>query len=242
MKATGWLRGLQVTGTGIVSHAGAALVRALADNTGLTGGLSKALASDRLLVHDRGRVLADLACAIADGGEVISDFRVMGDQGELFGVVASVPTAWRTLDEIARGGERALGKVTAAVNAARRRAWAGIEARHGALPGIRVADKTLEGVTCIRLDAGVVTCHRPGRSGAELQGVRPVNPAAGLLRQHRRAAGRDAAPRLGGQQHRRGSPGGAGRRDHGAAAGVPAAADGHLRWRRGQPRPDRPPG
>ena len=86
-------------------------------------------------------MLAGLACAIADGGEVISDFRVMGDQAELFGLVASVPTAWRTLDEIAGGGERALGRVTAAVNAARRRAWAGIAARHGALPGVRVAER-----------------------------------------------------------------------------------------------------
>jgi hypothetical protein len=65
----------------------------------------------------------------------------MGDQAELFGLVASVPTAWRTLDEIAGGGERALGRVTAAVNAARRRAWAGIAARHGALPGVRVAER-----------------------------------------------------------------------------------------------------
>ena len=80
---------------------GLALLRALADRTGLTGGLSRALASRRLLVHDRGRVLADLACAIADGAEVISDFRVMADQQELFGPVASVPTAWRTLNEIA---------------------------------------------------------------------------------------------------------------------------------------------
>ncbi len=90
MKATGWLRGLEVTadGTGIVSHAGLVLLRALADKTGLTGGLSEALATDRLLVHDRGRVVADLACAIADGAEVISDFRVMGDQEELFGLVA----------------------------------------------------------------------------------------------------------------------------------------------------------
>ena len=59
-----------------MSHAGVALLRALADKSGLTAGLSKALASRRLLVHDRGRVLADLACAIADGAEVISDFRV----------------------------------------------------------------------------------------------------------------------------------------------------------------------
>ena len=48
------------------------------------------LATSRLLVHDRGRVLVDLACAIADGAEVISDFRVLGDQQELFGLVASV--------------------------------------------------------------------------------------------------------------------------------------------------------
>src|ERR1700733_11048250 len=54
-------------------------------------------AGPRPLVHDRGRVLADLACAIADGGEAISDFRVIGDQGELFGLAASVPTVWRTL-------------------------------------------------------------------------------------------------------------------------------------------------
>ena len=93
MKATGWLKGLQVTadGTGIVSHAGVVLLRALADNTGLTTRLSQALASDRLLVHDRGRVMAGLACAIADGAEVISDVRVMGDQEELFGLVAPVP-------------------------------------------------------------------------------------------------------------------------------------------------------
>jgi hypothetical protein len=36
-----------------VSHAGLALIRALADNTGLTGGLSQALADGRLLTHDR---------------------------------------------------------------------------------------------------------------------------------------------------------------------------------------------
>jgi len=161
VNSTGWLKGLRVTGggTGVVSHAGVTLIRALADNSGLTGGLSEALASRRLLVHDRGRVLADLACAIADGGEAISDFRVIGDQGELFGPAASVPTAWRTLSEVAAGGTRTAGRVTAAVNAARRTAWAAAAARHGALPGVRIADRVLAGVTCIRLDASVVTCH-----------------------------------------------------------------------------------
>lgn len=161
MNSTGWQRGLTVTGggTGVVSHAGVALIRSLADNTGLTAGLSAALAGDRLLTHDRGRVLADLACAIADGGEAVSDFRVIGDQGELFGPVASVPTVWRTLNEIASGGEAALGRVTKAVSAARRAAWAQAAARHGGLPGVRIADKRLEGVTCIRLDASIVICH-----------------------------------------------------------------------------------
>ena len=161
MQVTGWSRGLEVSGGGhgVVSHAGLVLLRHLADRTGLTGGLSRALATPRILVHDRGRVLADLACAIADGARVISDFRVVSDQGELFGLVASVPTAWRTLKEIAVAGSRAERRITAAVNAARRFAWAQVAARHGTLPGVRLADKTLDGVTCIRLDATVTAAH-----------------------------------------------------------------------------------
>jgi hypothetical protein len=161
VNVTGWSRGLEVTadGEGIVSHAGLALLRGLTDKTGLTAGLSKALAGTRLLVHDRGRVAADLACAIADGARAISDFRVMGDQRELFGPVASVPTAWRTLEEIAAGGTRTGKKITAAVNTARRYAWDQIVARHGKLPGVRIADKTLDGVTCVRIDATVTVAH-----------------------------------------------------------------------------------
>jgi hypothetical protein len=63
VKATGWLKGLQIIadGTSIVSHARVALGRVLAHNVGLTAGLSRVLVSDRLLVHDRGRVPTDLA-------------------------------------------------------------------------------------------------------------------------------------------------------------------------------------
>jgi hypothetical protein len=127
------------------------------------------------------------------GAEAISDFRVMGDQQDLFGLVASVPTAWRMLAEIGGGAERPLRKMTAAVNAARRRAWAGVAARHGAIPGVRVADKLLGGVTCILLDASVVTCHSD-KEGAEPNfkgfGLHPLlaycdntgEPLAGMLR------------------------------------------------------------
>ena len=69
MNSTGWLRGLRVTagGTGVVSRAGVTPIRALADNTGLTGGLSRALASGRLVIHDRGRVFSELACGSPTG-------------------------------------------------------------------------------------------------------------------------------------------------------------------------------
>jgi len=66
-----WL-GLEVTagGEGIVSHAGLVLLRQLADMVGLSAGLSKALASRRLLVHDRSRVPADLACRADSPGQL----------------------------------------------------------------------------------------------------------------------------------------------------------------------------
>jgi hypothetical protein len=87
-----------------------------------------------------------------------------------------VPTVYRTLEEIAKGRDPTAGKLTAAVNTARRFAWSQAVARHGKLPGVKIADKTLEGVTCIRLDATVTFAH----SGKELacpgqfQGFRPV--------------------------------------------------------------------
>jgi hypothetical protein len=162
VNVTAWASGLEVTGggTGVVSHAGVGLVRRLSDKTGLTRGLLQALFSGRLVHHDRGRVLADISCVIADGARAVSDFRVLADQGEAFGQVASVPTAYRTLEEITRGA-RMEKKLIAAVSAARRYAWAQVVARHGTLPGVRVADKALPGVT------GLL---REGPGGDQLEG------------------------------------------------------------------------
>jgi hypothetical protein len=65
-------------------------VAGLADRTGLTAQLSAATARWGFVpVHDRGRVLADLAVAIADGARVLSDLSVLRDQCEVFGSVAS---------------------------------------------------------------------------------------------------------------------------------------------------------
>jgi hypothetical protein len=74
----------------------------LAGTTTLTAELSAALDGVRgpRPRHDPGRVLVDLAVAIADGAEAISDIAVLADQPALFGSVASDSTCWRLLDAL----------------------------------------------------------------------------------------------------------------------------------------------
>lgn len=92
---TSWSRDLTVEtrGRDVINHAGAAALRLIADRSGLTAGLSGALARRGFTpVHGRGRVLADTAVLIADGGRVLSDLATLRGQGELFGPMASDPT------------------------------------------------------------------------------------------------------------------------------------------------------
>ena len=126
-----WPKGLvvEVGGHGVVSHAGSAATRMLADRTGLTGGLSGALARrGSAPVHDRGRVVTDLAVAIADGATTISEIGTLRHQEELFGLVASDSTAWRAL---AGCGPAALARIGRARARTRRHVWDLIAARHG---------------------------------------------------------------------------------------------------------------
>lgn len=84
-------------GAGVVSHVGSRLLADVADRTTLTGELCEALAAlaEPRAHHDPGRVLVDLAVAVADGARTISDIAVLGDQAALFGAVASDSTCWR---------------------------------------------------------------------------------------------------------------------------------------------------
>lgn len=111
-------------GEGLVSHAGAGLLAESADRVGLTGALSAGLAGvrGRRGRHDPGRVMRDLAVMLADGGDCLSDLRVVRDQQPLFGVVASDTTAFRLIDRVATE-PGLLDALRAARAKARERAW-----------------------------------------------------------------------------------------------------------------------
>ncbi len=140
-------------GVGVVSHAGVGMLRELAQDTGLTAGVTAVLADTYAgpWVHAPGRVFADLAVAIADGADCVSHIEVFGDQHEVCGPVASMPTTWRLLDRI---DGKHLSGVRAARAAARERAWAA-----GAGPD-------LTGLLQIDFDATVTISHSEGKENA----------------------------------------------------------------------------
>jgi hypothetical protein len=152
-------------GRGVVSHAGSRLLADLADATTLTAELGEALAPLRRLRarHDPGRVLVDLAVAVADGAEAICDIAVLGDQQAVFGPVASDTTCWRLLDQL---DGRQLAAVDAARAAARELAWAQrAETRGAAYPPARAAGASLSGLV-IDVDASLVDCHSDKQGAA----------------------------------------------------------------------------
>jgi hypothetical protein len=90
-------------GDGIAGHAGAALLGELADRLGLTAALGWRAGRTQTSRHRHGAgaVLRDLAVLLADGGDCLSDLAVLRGQPELFGPVASTPTAWRMIEQVA---------------------------------------------------------------------------------------------------------------------------------------------
>ena len=112
-------------GTGVVSHAGTVLLAELADRIGLTALLSEATDGlrERRAGHDPGRVLIDVAVAIADGAVTISDIQALADHEGLHGPagsVASTSTIWRVLAGI---DGAMLTRIRLARAEARDRAW-----------------------------------------------------------------------------------------------------------------------
>lgn len=155
MKRNRGVRRVKVSadGAGVVSHAGVGLLREMAEYTGLVGGVTAALIGTYrgVPLHTPGRVFTDLAVAVADGADAISGIAVLTDREELFGPVASMPTAWRVLDRV---DEHRLPAVRTARATARQRAWAA-----GAEPN-------LGGELRIDFDATITVAHSEKENAA----------------------------------------------------------------------------
>jgi hypothetical protein len=113
-------------GTGIVSQAGGLLLTQTLRATGLDRGLDAALEQWRQprAVHSPGKIITDLAVAVALGGDCLADVAMLRAQPELFGPAASDPVVSRLVIRLAADGPRALKVIRAARAAARQRAWA----------------------------------------------------------------------------------------------------------------------
>ncbi|MFI1120545.1 IS1380 family transposase [Streptomyces hygroscopicus] len=143
-------------GAGMVGHAGARLLVDLADATGLTAAYSDVLRPlrPRGTGHDPGRIMTDLTVMLADGGETITDLTVLRDQRDVFGLVASTPTAWRLLAAV---DERVLARLRTARAQAREVAWLQA-AESGEGTAARAGDRALPGLV-LDIDATLVACH-----------------------------------------------------------------------------------
>jgi hypothetical protein len=74
-------------------------------------------------VHDPGKVVLDLALAVALGGDCLSDVAMLRAEPDLFGPVASDPTVSRLVDALAAAGSRALTAIRQACSEVRQRVW-----------------------------------------------------------------------------------------------------------------------
>jgi hypothetical protein len=177
-------------GTSVIGPAGAALLRELADRLELTSALGWR-APDGRRRHPDAAVLRDLAVTLADGGDCLSDLAVLRDQPELFGPVASTPTAWRVIERIAQNPDGLAG-LRAARAHARARAWAA-----GGNPDVELL--------VVDVDATLVLAASDAKQGAAGtykhtfgfcpllayldRGQAPGEPLAGILRPGNAAPG-----------------------------------------------------
>ena len=175
--------------------------------TGLDQAISAALAPwhKSRAVHDPGKVLLDVALAVALGGDCLTDVGLLRAEPAVFGPVASDPTVSRLIDTLAAGGKRAQTALRQARAQVREYVWtlAGEEAPDAG--GQAVVD--LGGVLVIahseKQDAATTwkktfghhpltgfVDHGQGGSGEPVAGLlRPGNAGSNTAADHIEAAG-----------------------------------------------------
>ncbi|MFF3377801.1 IS1380 family transposase [Streptomyces sp. NPDC002680] len=116
---------VQGDGHQVVSQAGSVLLVETVRRTGLDQAISAALAPWRKsrAVHDPGKILLDVALAVALGGDCLADVGMLRAEPAVFGQVASDPTVSRLVDTLAASGEKALRAIRAARAEVRRHVW-----------------------------------------------------------------------------------------------------------------------
>lgn len=99
---------------------------------------------------------------LPDGGETITDLTVLRDQSEVFGPVASTPTAWRLLAGV---DERVLERLRSARAQAREVAWLHASETRRAIPAAKDGGQELTGLV-LDIDATLITCHSEKEAAA----------------------------------------------------------------------------
>ena len=152
VNATSTVERLRVTGgdESTAQLVGVHMLGELADRVGLSLAYSAAVPQrgERAPVHDRGRLLAQVAVMLAAGGRCVADMAALRDQPALFGAVASDPTIWRVFDAIDP-------TVLDALRAARADARAAVWAR-----------RRRRGPVVVDVDASLVEIHSERKEGA----------------------------------------------------------------------------
>jgi Transposase DDE domain group 1 len=149
---------VEVGGRGAVSQAGAVLLVETVRKSGLDRAISTALAPWRKAraVHDPGKVLLDVALAVALGGDCLSDVAMLRSEPAVFGSVASDPTVSRLVDTLAGSGKRALNAIRRARAQVREHVWA--------LAGDAAPDQG--GQVIVDLDGVLVIAHSDKQDAA----------------------------------------------------------------------------
>jgi hypothetical protein len=137
-------------GTGVVAHVGLHALGSFADRIGLGACLSSCIEpnGERQPLHDRGKVLVQMALVLAGGGESCSDIEHLRVQDTLFGSVPSDTTVFRTFHELIGTRRSALADGLAEV---RSRVWEELD-----VPGPVVLD----------IDASLVEVHSESKEQA----------------------------------------------------------------------------
>lgn len=139
-------------GRTVVSQAGGVLLVETVRKAGLDTAISAALMPWRKprAVHDPGKVLLDVALAVALGGDCLADASMLRAEPAVFGPVASDPTVSRLIDTpLAASEEKALAAVRAARAEARARVWT--------VAGERAPNA--DGAVTVDLDGVLVIAH-----------------------------------------------------------------------------------